>query len=192
MLNESPLFNQASIGSVWAADTQQSVFRELMDAMARPGKIVSLAMANVAPLNAILATLLDKEVTLCDHANVLIPKDWPLLQAYQATADTADFIVCDGTLAPDFQPKLGTLASPDFSATLIIFVTSLVSGSTALHLTGPGIKDNVSIHMDGFHLNWLIARDDWNSAFPIGVDIFLADDTHIMALPRTTKMEVVR
>lgn len=180
------------IESIWLADTQQKIFRALMEVMSRPGKVENLTAITQSDsaLRAILPALLDAEVSLCDHADLLDAADWPLLQCRQQLVDQADYIVCDGKQPADYQPKIGTLSSPELSATLIIKVDDLQHGEANLSLSGPGINGVCQIRVSGLDQTWLQQREQWNDAFPLGVDILLVDDSHVMAWPRTTKIEV--
>ena len=35
---------------------------------------------------------------------------------------------------------------------------------------------------------WITLRNQWTRRFPMGVDLLLADDHHVAALPRTTRI----
>ena len=178
---------------IWEADTQQTQYRMLLDAMSRPGCRYPLSHVSEGATVAlsILATLLDAEVSLADPHNLLRDKDWPMLQAKSCTEKQADYILCDGKRAPGFQPKMGTLPSPELSATLIVVVDSLSSGDTHLQVTGPGVERCNAIDINGLSAEWIVMREDWNCAFPLGVDMIFVDCTHIVALPRTAKVEVM-
>lgn len=178
---------------IWMADSQQANFRLLLDAMARPGKCQPLEITpekGPAAL-ALLATLLDAEVSLADPDNLLKEDNWPMLQVKSAHAEQADYIICDGSRAPNFIPKLGTLPSPDQSATVILMVDTIGDGNTHLKLTGPGIAKSNQLLIKGLDKQWLEKREDWICAFPLGVDFILVDDRQIVALPRTTKVELI-
>ena len=43
----------------------------------------------------------------------------------------------------------------------------------------------------GLHPEWWQHRNEWNGAFPLGVDIILTDRHRLMCLPRTTQVEVM-
>jgi alpha-D-ribose 1-methylphosphonate 5-triphosphate synthase subunit PhnH len=85
---------------------------------------------------------------------------------------------------------LGTLSSPEKSATIIVKVVSLEGGETALRLTGPGIRDSVECSLAGLDADWLRQRESWCCAFPLGVDLILVDQQRVVALPRSTRVEV--
>lgn len=176
--------------TIWQAGRQQTLFRRILDAMSYPGRRVELTDAKTPADRALLATLLDPTVSLCDHHGLLPASDWPLLAASHASAESADFVLADGSLAPDFLPRTGSLDEPEKSATLVLRVDALGSGSTRLLLTGPGIEKTERLAVDGLHHDWLTRRADWVSAFPMGVDLILADHQHLVALPRTTRVEL--
>lgn len=177
---------------VWQPEIQQRHFRLLLDVMSRPGRCQALqAIPEEGPVAlAVLAGLLDAQVSLADPHGLLREHDWPMLQAQAAAPEQADFILCDAASAPDFMPKLGSLPNPDQSATLILVVTALGRGDTRLKLTGPGIADIETLLLDGLAAEWIDLRNEWVSAFPLGVDMILLDDRQVAALPRTTRVEV--
>ena len=178
---------------IWQADQQQRQFRRMLDAMSHPGRCyASLGHGNEEEVVlAILATLVDAEVTLADPHHLLCQENWPMLQAGSTTPQTADFIVCDASQVPVFTPKLGSLACPEQSATLILMVNKLGTGETRLKLTGPGIENSNELAVDGLAGEWLTQRAQCNSAFPLGVDWILADAIQLAAIPRTTHVEIL-
>jgi alpha-D-ribose 1-methylphosphonate 5-triphosphate synthase subunit PhnH len=181
------------IDPIWMPDIQQAHFRIMLNAMARPGNCYPLRKTPVegpAAL-AVLSTLLDAEVSLSDPHELLRNGDWPMLQANPVAAEHADYLLCDGGRAPDFTPKLGSLSSPEKSATLILVVKALGQGDTRLRLTGPGIAQACYLSIGGIHRQWLAIREEWVCAFPLGVDMILVDEERITALPRTTLVEVI-
>ena len=182
-----------NLDPIWQPDTQQACFRLLLDAMARPGQchdIINIPVDRPVVLT-VLATLLDAKVSLSDPHALLHRDDWPMLQAKTTTAEQADYVVCDGSYSPDFTPKLGTLPSPEQSATLVLMVDELHQDGIHLRLSGPGIADTRTLLIKGLDPQWLNLREEWNSAFPLGVDLILVDYRQLTALPRTTQVEVI-
>jgi alpha-D-ribose 1-methylphosphonate 5-triphosphate synthase subunit PhnH len=178
-----------SVGlAVWQPAMQQQVFRHLLDCFARPGRIASGDLFGRGALIAVLATLLDGETSLADPHRLIAAADWPKLQARRASAEDAAFVVADGTRAPDFSPRLGTLESPERGATLVLAVAALGVGQR-LRLSGAGIDGSSALAVAGLHPDWIDARADWVAAFPLGVDIVLCDGARFAALPRTTHIE---
>lgn len=177
---------------IWQADIQQRHFRCVLEAMSRSGlcQVIETLPERGSVALTVLATLLDAEVTLTDAHGMLSDEDWLMLQAASAPAASADYILCNAALTPDFTPKTGTLVSPELSATLLLVVGKLGEGELQLKLSGPGIQNNRTLEVSGLDTAWLCQRNEWNAAFPLGVDIILIDDRNIAALPRTTKVEV--
>ncbi len=180
------------VAPIWRPDIQQRNYRALLDAMARPGRVHALHGTDRAHSAALatLATLLDGEVSLSDPLALLHDTDWPMLQAKSAAPDLADYVLCVGRLPPDFEPKLGSLPSPEMSATLVLAVDSLDDGDLCLTLRGPGVRGAVELRPVGLNPDWIARREDWVDAFPLGVDMVLTDATRVAALPRTTKLEM--
>lgn len=176
--------------AIWRANTQQCIFRELLEAFSRPGDIRDIGAwieDATAPL-AVLATLMDGETTLADPHTQITDTQWPLLQAKPDTCKNARYIIADGHCCPDFQASLGSLESPEFGATLLILVDRVGQGEVDLELTGPGIDGKKNLNLAGLHSAWLTCRADWVGAFPMGVDLLLVDAQRVVALPRTTRI----
>ena len=78
---------------------------------------------------------------------------------------------------------------------IVLKVNSVNEGKNednmVIRLTGPGIKEQVKCCLSGLHPQWLAKRQEWVSAFPLGIDMIFADKSHIMALPRTAILEVI-
>lgn len=180
------------VAPIWRPETQQLNYRVLLDAMARPGRVYGLHGTDQTHSAALatLATLLDGEVSLSDPMTLLRDTDWPMLQANSAAPDVADYVLCAGQPSPDFEPKLGSLPSPEMSATLVLVVDSLDGGDLHLTLRGPGIQGELELRTAGLNPDWIDRREDWVDAFPLGVDLVLTDATRVTALPRTTKLEM--
>lgn len=176
--------------SIWRADVQQRIFRQLLEAFSRPGAVCDLSTpANTASARrAALACLMDSETSLADPHGLVFDRDWPLLQAARTSVEEAPYVVADGRRTPSFVPALGSLESPEFGATLLLEIDSVGEGAMALKLTGPGVDGERELRLSGLHVEWLSRRSDWNRAFPLGVDILLADATNVAALPRTTRV----
>jgi alpha-D-ribose 1-methylphosphonate 5-triphosphate synthase subunit PhnH len=182
----------------------QHTFRMVMDALARPGTIISLAatVTSPSPLHpaaaAVALTLLDYETPVwLDHA-------------LSATRDIADWIrfhtgapitpdpraaafafVADSGRAPDLEAfSLGTPEYPDRSTTLVLQVKQF-SGES-LTLAGPGIAGTQNISAGPLPNDFrqqLIAN---RALFPRGVDVILATDDAIAALPRSVRVTTDR
>ena len=179
------------LDAIWTPALQQQCYRSLLQAMSYPGQVQRLpASGSENATLAILATLVDAEVSLSDHDCLLDLDAWLLLQAQKSSSDQADFILCRGDLAPALNPRLGTLSSPERSATLIVRVASVNDGNLKLKMAGPGIKGVLQRDLEGLDPAWLSQRQQWISAFPLGVDMLLVDQSSVVGIPRTTQVEV--
>lgn len=194
----------------------QSVFRALMDAMARPGTVLPLKtlVAPPAPLSATGAAM---ALTLCDHDTPL----WlgpGLAQSAAARAylafhtgapvvddpgEAAFALVSDpvalGSLAEFGQ---GTQEYPDRSTTLIVQVDALSSNAGAaahpegrhrreagfLLLQGPGIATTTSLSVSPLPPDFVAEWQANRARFPRGVDVILAAPHAVACLPRSAKI----
>ncbi|MCM2401503.1 phosphonate C-P lyase system protein PhnH [Rhizobium sp. S153] len=178
----------------------QSVFRTLMDCMARPGSIraVTPHVDPPAPLGAAAGAI---ALTLCDH-------DTPVwLSAGLSRSPVADWISFH-TSAPLTREKVearfafaeagtalasfglfssGTQEYPDRSTTIVIEVASL-EGGPRLTLTGPGIRETTHIAPKGLPEMFLRQWADNRALFPRGVDVVLTAGSEMLGLPRTCKI----
>lgn len=181
------------IDTVWQPSTQQQQYRQLLEAMSRPGLVGEISAQGSSAYKALslLATLVDAQVAIADSEQVLTEDDWRMLQATSATVNHADFVLADGMGCLSETPKLGTLPNPEQSATIVLTVAAIGQGALSLRLSGPGIKEIHSLEVGGLDERWLQNRDGWNASFPLGVDMLLSDGRRFVALPRTTHVEVL-
>ena len=179
----------------------QSVFRSVMDAMARPGSVQRIAPATGTPA-AMMRGTAAIALTLLDHDTPV----W-LDGRMSATADVAKWlkfhtsapVVTDSSIAsfaligdPQSLPALerfafGSNEYPDRSTTLILQVESLADGPV-VELQGPGI-DGLAALRASIQPRDLFERLAINAAlFPRGIDVVLVHDDSIVAIPRTTRL----
>ncbi len=186
------------LDSIWYADTQNEIFQSLMQAMSRPGSIHNLEsrLGKSNTVTAVLATLSDAQVTACNHDSLITDEDWSLSQCQTVSADKAGYIVCDGSLPCSINPSQGSLVSPELSGTVIVSVKKLANELTATsqddrlwRLSGPGVDGVIDVGVSGIDSSWIHQRENWNSEFPLGVDLIVVSETSVLALPRTTKVE---
>jgi len=180
----------------------QSVFRSVMDAMARPGSIQRIASTAGTPVGmmrgtaAIALTLFDHDTPVWLDSRMSATADaarW--LKFHTSAPVVADSSIASFALIGDAKnlPALdrfafGSNEYPDRSTTLILQVDSLSQGP-AYQLRGPGI-DGVSTLRATIEPRDLFARLAINATlFPRGIDVVLVDDASIVAIPRTTRLE---
>jgi len=103
--------------------------------------------------------------------------------------ETASFAVLtdirQGLMLADF--ALGTAASPEFSATLLIELVNLEAGP-ALEWRGPGIQTTQRVGLQGLPADFWTQWQVNHAAFPQGVDIVFTCGEHALGLPRTTRV----
>lgn len=197
------------VAPIWLPERQQQNYRAVLEAVARPGHCEKIYFENDGAKNdgvdqeqpafiALLASLLDNMVNFSDPHGLVSQDNLSLLQTQSALAEQADFILLDGNKFENFQPKLGTLPSPELSATLVVVTSKITStleqaasSDLKLRLSGPGVNGFSHCAISGLQKQWLEAREQWVSHFPLGVDLLLVDDSSVMALPRTTKVEII-
>jgi alpha-D-ribose 1-methylphosphonate 5-triphosphate synthase subunit PhnH len=184
---------EALSGGFTEVPVQSSVaFREILEAMARPGTIRQVAGATPpAPLSiaagVALLVLADPTtgVHLAGRADCGPVRDWLTFHigAPLVAADDADFAV--GTweaLQPVTRFRIGLPDYPDRSATLIIETDRLVAHGPAL--TGPGIALATWLNLPetaAFRAN--------RALFPLGFDCLFTAGDRIAGLPRSTRVE---
>jgi alpha-D-ribose 1-methylphosphonate 5-triphosphate synthase subunit PhnH len=167
-------------------------FREVLEAMARPGKVRQVGgAAPPAPLSvaagAVLLTLVDPttRLHLAGAADCADVRGWVAfhLGAPLVRAEDADFAL--GTweaLQPVTRFRIGQPDYPDRSATLIVEMGRLVNHGPAL--AGPGIE-----LVDWLNLPETAAFRANRALFPLGFDTILTAGNRLAGLPRSTRVE---
>lgn len=182
----------------------QTVFRAVMDAMARPGSVQNVP-AFARPPSPLSATAGAVALTLCDNDTPL----WldPALQAsasigswlgFHTGAPLANtpadahfaFVATPAEMMALDSFSQGTQDYPDRSTTLILQVGDLVSG-TPLLLEGPGIETTATIAPAQMPRHFVEQWKQNAKRFPRGIDIILAAPDGIACLPRTTRIKTM-
>ena len=179
----------------------QSVFRSVMDAMARPGSIQRIASAAGEPAAmmrgtaAIALTLFDHDTPIWLDAQMSATADVAKWLKFHTSAPViADLSIASFALVGD--PKnlppldrfaFGSNEYPDRSTTVILQVESLTDGPV-VELRGPGIDGSAALRAS-IQPRDLLERLTINAAlFPRGIDVVLVHDDAIVAIPRTTRL----
>lgn len=179
----------------------QSVFRAVMDAMARPGKICPIR-ADARPPRPLSSTAGAVALTLCDNdtpvwldaALVLpdAPAAWlgfhtgaPLVKSpadahFAFVSRPAEFIAFENFAQ-------GTQEYPDRSATIVLQVESFEAGERLL-LEGPGIEKRAQIAPSPMPRHFVEQWRQNRARFPRGIDLVLAGPHAVACLPRTTRI----
>ncbi|WP_117192958.1 phosphonate C-P lyase system protein PhnH [Rhizobium terrae] len=182
----------------------QSVFRMLMDGMARPGtmRTVGPDVGQPEPLGGAAGAI---ALTLCDHETPVwlspgLSKsavgEWVRFHtSAPITREKAEarfaFVEAGATLASFGLFSSGTQEYPDRSTTLIIEVAALGEGQP-LTLSGPGIQNAATVMLKGLPEVFPRLWADNRALFPRGVDVILTAGRNLLCLPRTVKIAMSR
>ena len=166
-----------------------SAFRQVMEAMARPGTIRTITGAEPPkPLfpatGAVLLTLCDPDtpVYLAGQMDCDVVRAWLAFHTGAPVVGPSTCMFAVGgwdDLIPLEAYPIGTSQYPDRSATLI--VQSELLQQTGAVLSGPGIKEASSLSLpetEAFQRN--------AEHFPLGLDFIFTCCDRVAALPRTT------
>ncbi|WP_321926111.1 phosphonate C-P lyase system protein PhnH [Paraburkholderia guartelaensis] len=185
----------------------QTVFRTLLDALARPGTIgvietplPAATSADASPARAGLAAFASL-LALADYATPvwLAQVDAALAAALrfhagaplaQQAREAAFAYVHDAAALPPLEDfASGTPESPEQSATVFVRVDSLTGGAP-LTLRGPGIETTCNIAPVGLPERFWRERAALAPHFPCGIDFYLVCGDRLLGLPRTTLVEM--
>jgi alpha-D-ribose 1-methylphosphonate 5-triphosphate synthase subunit PhnH len=183
------------------ARQSQRVFRVVMNAMARPGRVEPVFPAPGVPwplsasAGAILLALADFEtpIHLDTHLSASAPlRDWLGFHAGAPLTDDparAGFaVIAADTPWPDFDDLArGTPDYPDRSTTLVCDGVSFGTGARFV-LSGPGIRGTTVLEVAGLpdDVHHLLAQN--RQTFPRGIDVLLVGQGTVAALPRSVQV----
>ncbi len=179
------------------------VYRKVLDSMARPGTIQSLSeesamirldLGCLPAMQCLIQLLLDADTSFCafsaDEAfeRKISQLTYCPIQSMEKAAYVLMTKSVDAALPSVIeQVSGGTLEDPQLGATLIVECDAL-KGNGELVLKGPGIENSARCQIDT-HADWIEARAEKNTEFPLGVDLIFVDPTgQILCLPRTTQI----
>jgi alpha-D-ribose 1-methylphosphonate 5-triphosphate synthase subunit PhnH len=178
----------------------QGTFRTVLNAMINPGRVLSAGGSLKAPeplhpaAAAVCLTLLDFETPLwVDLPGGSESMRWlqfhcgcPLIP-HPSAAKFA--LITNWTDAPSLgEFYIGKDESPGSSATLILQVSGLTSGS-GRRLAGPGIETESFLAVEGLPDHFWTFWKANHRLYPLGVDIIFTAGSVLAALPRTIEVE---
>ncbi|MDA9208164.1 phosphonate C-P lyase system protein PhnH [Octadecabacter sp.] len=166
-----------------------AAFRQVMEAMARPGTIHAITgAAPPAPLSpatgAVLLTLCDPDtpVHLAGALDYDAVRAWVAFHTGAPVVGPSHCMFAVGAwadLLPISAYQIGTPQYPDRSATLIVQAERLEQ--TGAILSGPGIKETHALSLPEIEVFQHNA-----GLFPLGLDFIFTCCDRVAALPRTT------
>ncbi|MEG0274583.1 MAG: phosphonate C-P lyase system protein PhnH [Longicatena sp.] len=182
----------------------QKAFRKVIKAFSYPGDIHSLAEEvqymdhdwSCYPSTRLLMHMLldtDTSFALASSDSTLAVRFSNMTYCPCVDVREAAYIFVCGASSTSLQELIeqaneGTLKDPQLGATMIIECEEL-SSSHQYRVQGPGIQTEKSI---GIRMKeeWMLARNEKNKEFPLGIDLIFVDrKNNMMALPRTTRIE---
>lgn len=172
----------------------QACFRAVLDAMARPGRVLQVAAAMDPPPTldaataAVLLTLADADTPLWLDDAADAARDWIAFHcgAPSAAAQSATLALALGPVRLDVFPA-GTDDAPELGATIILQVAALGHGAR-FELSGPGLAVPATLAVDGLPDGFATEWAANCALFPRGVDVILCAGDQVAALPRTVQV----
>ena len=170
----------------------QKTFRAVLEAISRPGTVVTAPALPTAPAPltpvaaALLLALVDYESPLWLDAAARQPAVVEYLRFHcgcplvDDPARAAFALVAEPRAMPPLSAfHQGSDEYPDRSTTVIVQVPNLDGGDN-WRLKGPGIRDQAILSA---------GHQDNHALFPRGIDLLFAAATQLAGLPRSTQLE---
>jgi alpha-D-ribose 1-methylphosphonate 5-triphosphate synthase subunit PhnH len=190
----APGFSDSVLGA-------QSVFRGVMDALARPGTVHAVTGLATAPpplspsAAAIALALADYDTPVwLDSPLAAAPDVAAWLRFHTGAPVTADparaafAFVADPANAPPFEAfAQGTPEYPDRSTTLVLQVARFGAGAR-VGLSGPGIAGSREFSAEPLPDDFAQRLAENRALFPRGVDLLFATADQVAALPRSVRL----
>lgn len=188
----------------------QQVFRAIMDAFARPGTVHRLPVevlpasvpAAVLPVLALadimtpISPLASDDPEDSDAVTHAVDTIGRVVGARVVAVPQARYALALAESSEMSELSVGTHWSPEMAATLVQRVGTIrvAGGESRWLLSGPGIPKDapVVLSVDGLSERFVAAREQLVSDYPAGIDsILISDDGTIIALSRTTRIELI-
>lgn len=187
-----------------ATHDAHAVFRSVLDALSRPGRLQTLQASDglqaPAPLSrgltALLLTLLDTETSLHLAEPLASDAAWMYCRFHtgvqrEGDAAQADFVAARASHAQLDGLRLGSDEVPQQGATLIVDTGSLaLERGAGLRLTGPGIEHEQRMGLCGLPLAFWQQRIAMQPLFPRGIDLLLVCGSQLIGVPRSTLITI--
>ncbi len=177
----------------------QYIFRKVLEAVAHPGRLISIEMEMEVPeplyrtTGAICLTLLDHETSLwMDLDKQSGVADWLRFHCgcpfvHSPSSATFGLIDCGFGEPPYNQFHEGEDEFPEHAATLILQVAGFRTES-GRSLRGPGIETIQRLEVQGLSETfWRFWRMN-HRKYPLGVDVLFTSRSSIVGLPRTIEV----
>jgi len=203
-MTTADLLAQMPHGFADATHDAQSVFRSVLEAMSRPGRLQTLQASDglqpPAPLSrgltALLLTLLDTETSLHVGGSLASEAAWMYCRFHTGVqraveATQADFVAMRASDAHLEGLQQGSDEMPQHGATLIVDTGSLaLELGTGLRLAGPGIEHTQRMGLCDLPVAFWQQRIAMQPQFPRGIDLLLVCGSQLIGVPRSTVITI--
>jgi len=190
-----------------ATAQSQAVFRCALDAMARPGMPVSIPAASLvsptpgtrAAAASVLLALLDQDCALWLSPTLAHGPAAAWLRFHtgcriEQDCSKADFVWAASVaeLPPLQHLRQGSAEYPDQSATCVVEVAAWRAAAEtqvdAVSLRGPGVRDVLTLAVDGVDANFVQQHHAMQAHAPCGVDMFFCAGDAVLGFPRSVRL----
>lgn len=176
-----------------------AVFRAVLDAMARPGRVHRLPVVPAVPATlspaaaAVVLSLVDPDAPLWLAPPLASAGIEAFLRFHTgavpaSSPEAAAFALGPWGSLPVSRLPIGEPEFPERGATLIVTVEGLASGA-GHRLRGPGIDGEQRLAIDGVNAGFLAMLTENAALHPLGRDVILCAGDRLAAIPRTTRVE---
>ena len=185
-----------------AAVQSAHAFRAIMQAMARPGRVMEIG-ADVEAPSPLLSSAAAIALTLCDFqtpvwlspelSNERVAHYLRFHSGAPLAADpgSAQFVFATASSLVSKLELLrqGTHDYPDRSATLVVQIAGF--GRVMVELAGPGLRGSQNFGVDGLDAAFWESMVENHARFPTGIDVIFAAPGQMAALPRSTAIRML-
>jgi alpha-D-ribose 1-methylphosphonate 5-triphosphate synthase subunit PhnH len=186
----------------------QSVFKVMLDTIARPGTIeflpesISLRLPSVLAPVVVLADVETRVHVIDSETFVWAEAITSATGAHTAPVERADLVAVPIEAVAQLASilafaKPGSAFAPESGARVVIGVHDIRSHGQGTHsgvqlvLRGPGVNGERSVCIDGISESVVEAWKQSNSRFPAGIDLwFTTEDGRVLGIPRSTHVVI--
>ena len=198
------------LGARLTAEQSLSVFRAVLEAVSRPGKVVDLpagVATSVPPAAVPVLALADLDVSVAtlEAGDGSSPDGERWASSIRAVTGCRLAAASDADMVVAIRPpsrvdvdslRVGTAHAPERGARLFVQCDAIIEGSTpagtTIRILGPGASAGRTITVNGADADVFRALVAANRGFPAGVDTWLvAGDRRMVGIPRSSRIDIV-
>lgn len=185
-----------------AQNASRDIFRSVLDAWSRPGRVCDLPTRSDGMLPVLLPVMaladIRSKVSFVGFDDEIARLASRVTGAALVGPADADFVVVTAvSLSPTTvaSARVGSAERPEDGATLLVAVDDLRPAPTGsgIVVTGPGSSAGTWFQADGVDVDALVELDRRNDAYPAGIDLTLVDGRgRLVGVPRSNRIRVER